>query len=190
MRLVHHLNASFNVTTGNGSSTSTSADTISLTGTSGWESFKIQVEGQPQAEYNFTNQTRWDLTGIRLRQGTNQLKVQAVDASGKVVGTETFRVNKTNNAAPVVLLDSDPSSYNVDLTKGISIDASSSYDPEGNPLSYEWEISPTTGNSVSDLIASTVNASFGSPGLYNFTLKASDNNGKFTRITQRGSSLC
>ena len=178
------LNASFNVTTGNGSSTSTSADTISLSGTSGWESFKIQVEGQPQAEYNFTNQTRWDLSGIRLRQGTNQLKVQAVDASGKVVGTETFRVNKTSNAAPVLLLDSDPSSYNVDLTKGISIDASSSYDPEGNPLSYEWEISPTTGNSVSGLIASTVNASFGSPGLYNFTLRASDGNGRTTRITR------
>ena len=60
------LNASFNVTTGNGSSTSTSADTISLTGTSGWESFKIQVEGQPQAEYNFTNQTRWDLSLIHI----------------------------------------------------------------------------------------------------------------------------
>ena len=178
------LNASFNVTTGNGSSTSTSADTISLTGTSGWESFKIQVEGQPQAEYNFTNQTRWDLTGIRLRQGTNQLKVQAVDASGKVVGTETFRVNKTSNAAPILLLDSDPSSFNVDLTKGINIDAASSYDPEGNQLTYEWEISPTTGNSVSDLKASSIQASFGSPGLYNFTLKASDINGKFSRITR------
>ena len=145
---------------------------------------RFRLRRQPQAEYNFTNQTRWDLTGIRLRQGTNQLKVQAVDASGKVVGTETFRVNKTSNAAPIVLLDSDPSSFNVDLTKGINIDAASSYDPEGNQLTYEWEISPTTGNSVSDLKASSIQASFGSPGLYNFTLKASDNNGKFSRITR------
>ena len=87
------FNSSFNVTTGNGSSTSTSSDTISLSGTSGWESFDIQVEGHPEAVSNFTNQTSWGLSGIRLREGANQLKVQAVDASGKIVGSETFTVN-------------------------------------------------------------------------------------------------
>ena len=176
------FNSSFNVTTGNGSSTSTSSDTISLSGTSGWESFDIQVEGHPEAVSNFTNQTSWGLSGIRLREGANQLKVQAVDASGKIVGSETFTVNKTGNADPVILLEADPSSFNLNVTKTLNIDGSLSYDPEGTELSFDWEILPSTGNSVTDLRSSSIDSSFGSPGLYQFMVNATDTNGKSSQM--------
>jgi len=178
------LNTSFNVTTGNGSSTSTSSETISLSGSSGWESFDIRVEGHPEAQVKFNNQTSWTLNGIRLRQGANRLKVQAVDATGKVVGTETFTVNKTGNAAPVILIDADPSSFNLDVSETIKIDASSTYDPEGTEINFQWDISPQTGNYLSGADSANPEASFGAPGLYNFTLRASDDNGKTSTLTR------
>ncbi len=178
------LNASFNVTTGNGSSTSTSSETISLSGSSGWESFDIRVEGHPEAQVKFNNQTSWTLSGIRLRQGSNRLKVQAVDATGKVVGTENFTVNKTGNAAPVILIDADPSSFNLDVSETMKIDASSTYDPEGTEINFQWDISPQTGNYLSGADSANPEASFGAPGLYNFTLRASDDNGKTSTLTR------
>ena len=178
------LNASFNVTTGSGSSTSTSSETISLSGSSGWESFDIRVEGHPEAQVKFNNQTSWTLSGIRLRQGSNPLKVQAVYATGKVVCTENFTVNKTGNAAPVILIDADPSSFNLDVSETMKIDASSTYDPEGTEINFQWDISPQTGNYLSGADSANPEASFGAPGLYEFTVRASDENGKNTTLTR------
>ncbi|MCP4846332.1 MAG: hypothetical protein GY899_00095 [Verrucomicrobiaceae bacterium] len=175
------FNTNFSI---NGSSTTTSADTINLSGNSGYQTFAVRVVGHPEATWNFTSQTAWNLSGIQLRQGTNQLTVQAIDAEGNVVGTDTYTANKTNNARPVIALDPKPGSFNVDLSEKIDLDASASYDPEGTALSYSWTVSPVAGTNLSDTTSPTAVSRFGSPGLYAFTLKAIDGNGRETSLTR------
>ncbi len=178
------LNTAFNVTTGNGSSTSTGADTISLNGASGWETFDVRVAGHPEASAQFSNQTSWTLSGIQLREGANLLTVEAVDAEGNVIGSEVFTVNKTGNAAPVIALDPDPGSFNVDLSTGIDLDAAASYDPEGTALAFSWSVGPVAGTNLSGAASAGASSTFGSPGLYEFTLTATDGDGEVSTLTR------
>lgn len=166
------LTANFNVTSGNGTSTSTSADTIDLAGTSGYEAFEIAVAGHPEAEWEFSSQTGWSLTGIQLQQGANSLIVQSLDSSGNIVDTETFTVNKTGNALPVADLDANPGSFRADVADGFSIDASGSYDPEGTPLTYAWSVNPTA--TIFAPTGAETDFTFSDPGLYNITLTITD----------------
>jgi len=175
------FNTSFSI---NGSSSTTSADNITLNGNSGYEVFAVQVVGHPEAEWNFTSQTAWTLSNIQLRQGTNNLTVQAVDAEGNVVDTDTYTVNKTSNARPVIALNPDPGSFNVDLSEKIDLDASASYDPEGTALSYLWTVSPAAGTNLSNVSSPNAVSRFGSPGLYEFTLQATDGDGRERTLTR------
>ena len=164
----------FNVTTGNGSSTTTSADTITLAGTSGWETFDIRVVDHPEAEVSFSSQTAWTLANIQLKQGTNLLTVEAVDAEGNLVSSEVFTVNKTGNALPVLAIDADPGSWNVERAEVLEMDASASYDPEGTALTYNWAVGPASGNMLSGATSPIANATFDTPGIYTFTLTGTD----------------
>ncbi|MGI9242488.1 MAG: hypothetical protein ACR2RV_16945, partial [Verrucomicrobiales bacterium] len=168
------LNTDFNVTTGNGSSASTGNDTITLGGTSGWETFDVQVVGAPEAEVTFTSQTAWSLEGVQLKQGSNPLTVQALDYEGNVIASELFTVNKTGNALPVLRIDADPGSWNVGNSEILSMDASPSYDPEMTPLSFGWAVSPTTSNTLTGVTSPGASATFASPGIYTYTLTATD----------------
>lgn len=166
------LAANFSVTTGGGSSTSTSADTIDLAGTSGYEAFEISVAGHPEAEWEFSSQTGWSLTGIQLQEGVNSLAVSSLDSSGEIVSTQNFTVNKTGNALPVAELDANPGSFRTDVADTFSIDASGSYDPEGTALTYAWSVSPAA--TISAPAAAETDFSFTDPGLYNITLTITD----------------
>lgn len=166
------LNANFNVTSGNGSSASTSADTFDLSGTSSYEAFAIEAVGHPEAEWNFGAQTSWTLSGIQLRQGANSIVVQAKNSSGEVVGSETFTINKSGNALPVADLDANPGSFRSPVAEAFEIDASGSYDPEGTSLTYAWNITPSA--TISAPTAALTEFTFDSPGLYNITLTLTD----------------
>ena len=176
------IGTSFNVTTGNGTSTTTSGDTITLNGTSSVETFTIQVLGQPGLEWEFQSQTTWTLAGIQLAQGANVLTVQALDANGIVVGTENFTVNKTGNALPVAVLDADPGSFNNSVNDVFEIDATASFDPEGTALTYAWGISPAA--TLTNPTPSSAEVSFSTPGLYDLTLTLTDGDSEQRIVTR------
>ncbi|MDB4305236.1 lamin tail domain-containing protein [Akkermansiaceae bacterium] len=166
------LTTNFNVTTGNGTSATTSAETYTLSGTSSYEAFKIEALNHPEAEWNFNSQTGWTLSNIQLKQGTNSVVVQAMDQAGNVVGSETYTITKTGNALPVIAVDGSPGSFNAPVSEPFVVDASGSYDPEGTALSYAWSVSPTA--SFTQPTASSASFTFTTPGLYQITLTATD----------------
>ncbi|MDB4514433.1 lamin tail domain-containing protein, partial [Akkermansiaceae bacterium] len=176
------LNTDFNVTSGNGSSLSTSNDTVSLQGRSGADVFAIRVTGQPWVNYQFTNTTAWTLSGIQLRQGANVLEVQSVDQEGNVSGTENFTVNKGGNAAPVLVLDADPGSFRIPINTTFEVDGDESYDPEGTSLDFSFQL--PAGLSISNPTPSSASMIFQDPGHYPLTIKATDQNGKTTQVVR------
>ncbi|MDB4491606.1 lamin tail domain-containing protein [bacterium] len=173
------LNQNFNVISGNGTSATTANDTIDLRGTSPYNAFNVRVVDHPEAEWQFASESAWTLTGIELAQGENSLRVEAVDAEGNVVGTETFRVTKTGNAAPVIDVNAKPNSYHVALHDSFEMDVRDTYDPEGSTMSYAWAVNPQS--DVQLLLTendSVGTAAFVRPGLYEFTVTASDDSAK------------
>ena len=176
------LNTNFNVTTGNGSSATTSAERYTLGGVSSYEAFKIEALNHPEAEWSFSSQTGWSLSNIQLKQGTNSIVVQAMDEEGKVVDSETFTITKTGNAFPVVDLDGDPGSFNAPVSEPFVVDAVASYDPEGTALSYSWSITPTV--SFTQPTVSSASFNFTAAGLYQITLTATDGASQQTVVTR------
>ena len=122
----------FDVTSGNGSSVSTQLDAITLTGNSPYNAFTIRAVDHPEARWEFENETTWTLSGIELAQGLNNIQVEALDENGVVVGSETFRVNKTGDARPRMLIDAKPGSYHVALQDSLELDASGECGSGGN----------------------------------------------------------
>ena len=177
------LNTNFNVTSGNGSSMTTRADTVSLQGNSGADAFKIRAVDQPQATYQFSSTTGWTLSGIQLRQGRNSIVVQALDQAGLVVGSETFTVTKTGNALPVVILDAHPKSFSIAVGSVFKIDASSSYDPEGTTLTYDWVVAGFGG--ISNPTPDSATMTFAIPGHYDLTLTVTDADGQDNIINRQ-----
>lgn len=181
------FSASFDVTTGNGSSASTSADTIALAGLSGWETFDVRVVGHPEAELIFSTQTAWTLANIQLQQGANALTVEATDAEGNVISTEMFTVNKTGNALPVFKISANPGSWNLQVSDPLNLDASDSYDPEGNPITSDWIIGPAGAGVVSPANAPITTARFTRPDIYDITLELEDGDNSAINLTRQAS---
>lgn len=176
------LSTEFDVTSGNGSVLSTSADLISLEGDSGAAAFAIRVAGQTETSYRFTSPTRWEIDGIQLREGSNAIVVEALDQEGLVVGSETFTVTKTGNAAPVPVLDADPGSYSVRLNSPFVLDASASYDPEGTSLDFSWEL--VGPGRLSHPTPDSAGPSFDTPGHFLLNLTLTDGDGEETLVTR------
>ncbi len=176
------LNTNFNVTSGNGSSLSTSADTVSLQGTSGADVFAIRVTSQPWVEYQFTSTTAWTLSGIQLRQGANVLEVQGIDQEGNVTSTENFTVNKSGNAAPVLVLDADPGSFRTPINTTFEIDGDGSYDPEGTTLDFTFQLGG--GFTLATTTPSSATMIFAEPGHYQLTVSATDQDGQISQVVR------
>ena len=171
------LNMAFNVTTGGGGTINTGADTINISGTSPYNVFSVQVVGHPEAEWTFATETAWSLSGIQLQQGLNNLTIQGVDRDGNLVQADTVNVNKSGNAKPVIDVNSKPDSFNVSVAADLDLDATASYDPEGTNLTFQWSVDDPLGVTMTNPTVDTANAIFGAPGLYEFTVMATDGNG-------------
>lgn len=167
-------NTNFVVTTSN---TATTADVITLNGTSPPTVFKIRVAGMGGTSFKWitptTNATTWELSGVTLKQGSNTLNIEGVDHDGNIVETSQFIITKTNNAPPVILVDSSPKSLRVEVGEMLALDGSPSFDPEGDPLDFTWAITPDYGSTLTPdgMMAS---ASFTDPGNYTLTVSATD----------------
>lgn len=164
-------------------------ETISVTGEVGYRAFDVRLEGHPEAVFSWTDTTTWRMDGIVLKQGGNTLAFQSVDEFGNPsFGGDTqmseIKVTNPNNAAPIVSLDVDPGSQNLELAESFLLDASESSDPEGAALTFEWN--GPAANTTLNSTGSTASAQFQRPGLYEFSVNVSDGS-KATTVTREAS---
>ena len=169
----------FRITT---SGATTSANTLNLSGTSPSSVYNVRVAGHPEVECEWTSATDWTLSGIVLASGLNEFIVEGVNHHGIVVHSEEFDVTKSGDSPPVAIIEVAPSSGNVALSEGLSLDASGSYDPEEEQLTYAW--STSSGQAVLSGTGSQVDVSFLSPGNYTVTLEVTDASGNTSAQTQ------
>jgi len=169
-------NTPFAVTTPN---TATTADTITLAGTSPPTASKVRVVGQSGATLTWPSGTTWQLEGIILKEGTNVFTVEGLDHDGNVVEQVPFTITKSNNAAPVVVVESSPRSLNLPLGETLLLNFAGSSDPDGDHVIYTWNVFPASGVNFA-VAQDTVTATFSNPGFYVFTVQASDANANIT----------
>jgi len=163
-------NETFEITTSNANTTE---NILALEGTSPPTVLDVRVAGHPDILVHWTDKTHWTIDGLVLVEGSNVFDVEGVDHDGNIIETEQFTITKTNNAPPIILVDTLPKSLNVDIAETITFDASTSFDPEGGLLTIDWSVSPAYGaNLVQN--GDMAEASFAIPGLYTFTVSATD----------------
>ncbi|AXJ01774.1 PKD repeat-containing protein [Cyclonatronum proteinivorum] len=131
---------------------------------------------------------RWEGPGIvstaegreiqvqHAQAGTFRIQLTADDQTGTQNATYTTTVEYKVNAAPVPSF-AVPSIEAPGET--IALDASASFDPDGDPLTYIWEISDGR-----ELSGERQNISFTQPGLYTITLLANDGEGVENSVQQ------
>jgi hypothetical protein len=180
------LNATF-VTTAPGNGATTAANTVNVSGTAPVNAFSIICVGHPEAVLNwtgstFSNTSPWVLSGIQLKSGLNTLMFRRLDLNGDPMGSDiSLNINKTGNAPPVVNLTVDPPSQNAELGQPVTVDASTSYDPEAaGPITYSWTIAPNTGFTMLEPTSSQRILTFTTAGSYTVTVQATDVDGFMT----------
>jgi len=180
--------ATFAITSpANGSSTG--SNTITIVGTAPSKAFAVAVDNQPDAVLTWTNQVNWSLSNVVLKTGTNNFVIRMLNAFGAAIpGNLNLSVTKTGNAVPIVTLNADPNSYNVTLGEVLTLDASTSYDPDSTALTFGWSNTPNTGLTVTTPTAIPVNsksqATFTTPGIYSFTVTVTDAGAGSTPVTR------
>jgi hypothetical protein len=171
----------FNIATGGRAPLATSADTVNLVGVAPLRVFRVEVAGHPEAQFSWVDESAWSVTGVLLHEGVNELAVNGVDEFGTILEQGIATVAKTGDAPPVMALRADPPSWQVSMLESLALDASSSYDPEGAPLTYSWSVAPA------DVLLEAgapdqATAVFSHPGLYTFTVAGQDVNGASATI--------
>ncbi len=184
--------AAFRITTADGDDFSTEDHLLTLEGTAGSDVYSIFIEGYPEhypePKLEWTGEIEWRFSGIVLSEGENNLTLKATNHDGVLLGSifsprsAKINVTKTNPAAPVVEIDSDPGSLNVGVSELLTLDASDSFDPDGGELSFDWSGPSDTSYAFTRRPdnPAIVDASFNQPGLYMFTLSTSDPSGAVT----------
>ena len=173
------LNAAF-ATTSPANNASTAADAVTIAGTAPSNAFSVICVGHPEAVLTWTstmatNTAPWSLAGVQLRSGANALTFRMLALTGAQVGADIpLTINKTNDALPVVVVASKPSSQNVALGEVLNIDAIGSYDPEGTALAFSFAVSPASGFTMTSPTATSRNLVFTVPGTYGVTIQAAD----------------
>ncbi len=186
--------AAFAITTEGGDDFSMAEDFLTLEGTAGADVYNVILkdypEHYPEPKLEWLSEIGWRLSGIVLAEGENSLAIRATDRAGKELGSlfspraDEINVTKTSPGNPIVDVDSSPGSLNVGVSELLTLDASDSVDPEGEMLSFGWQgpagdayaISPRPGAPY------LADVSFNQPGLYMFSLTATDAAGNATTV--------
>ena len=170
----------FNVTTGGGTTTD---DFRTISGTAPSDVFDIRVLERPEGIVEWSGTSNWTLRDLWLANGSNNFTIQGFDREGNVVQTASYSITKSDNAPPIVLFGSNPGSLSIGVSETLLLDALGSFDPEGGGLTYSWSVNPT---SNVQLIDNGINASatFARPGLFEFTVTATDPQNNATAITR------
>lgn len=105
-----------------------------------------------------------------------------IDANGDGIGDTPYNISGGDNKDryPLILGANKPVANFTYITTNdyVEFDASSSYDPDGNIVSYEWDFGDnTTGSGV------TTAHTYSEFGIYNVTLTVIDNNGYRGNVT-------
>ncbi len=179
---VNSYTGPFAITTPGGGSTA--AAIVNIGGTAPSSVFTIVVDGHTEPVLTWTNQQAWALSGIVLKTGANSLTVRALDMFGNTIATAVYNITKTGTAAPFMRLTSSPASMNVMLGQTLTLDASTSFDPDGGALTFAWANTPVPGASVSHPTPPTTVATFTQPNIYSFTATGTDITAVATPITR------
>jgi len=173
----------FLITSNNRKPIQTGANTVDLTGIAPLRVFRVEADGHPEARCTWASESTWNLTGILLRTGSNEVIVNGVDEFGEMLeqDQDSITVNKTGNAPPVMVLTASPSSWQVSVLEQFTLDASGSYDPDGSSLTYSWSVTPPDA-SLDPGVEGAASATFSHPGLYTFTVTGQDADGGSTTI--------
>lgn len=176
------LSTPFAVTTGNGQTITTAEDFLTLEGTFPYHVADIRLMDRPDVSETFTSTTTWRLPDIALALGTHTLVVQAFDSQGRLVAERQVEVQKSGNGAPVIALSASPVSFNMEVTALAYLDATGTYDPEGDHLFYRWEA--PAGVLILDQGMPSTRLAFTAPGSYPVTLTVTDSDGRASTATR------
>ncbi|HIL70740.1 MAG TPA: hypothetical protein EYG38_12930 [Verrucomicrobia bacterium] len=177
-----NLNIAFNISTGGGNTITTNSDQLTLDGSAPTDVFDIVVEGHPEASVEWTTDSRFRISGIRLASnGPSPLRILGVNHEGITVRSDTVTVNRTGNASPIASLKAFPPSWRISFDEILGLDATRSLDPEGNELQYTWSVNPKNNVLLEAGLIGDAAASFEFPGLYRFAVEVQDNVGNTDR---------
>ncbi len=171
----------FAVTATGRSPVSVTGDMAQITGVAPLRIFKAEVVGHPEAEFTWVDESTWNLTGVVLHYGNNDLVINGVDEFGTILAQTTVTVPRAVDSPPVMAIEADPSLWAASVLEPITVDVSGSYDPEGKALQYSWSVTPSDAVvQVGDRDVATM--AFTSPGLYTLAVRGTDPNGASTAI--------
>jgi hypothetical protein len=109
-----------------------------------------------------------------------------VDQWGETRETTQINITKSNNADPVLILETNPSSWNVSQGNTLRLDAGNSFDPENDPLLFDWTSSQEQ-LEPSSTSPDKISVTFQAPGWYPLSVTARDASGKETSRTLEAS---
>ena len=159
----------------------TSGDTTTLIGTAPLRVFTVEVAGHPEAQCTWLSENTWNVTGVILHGGTNELIVNGVDEFGAILYQAPATVNRTGDTPPALALRADPPSWAAAVLEPITAVVSESPDGAGTPLEYSWSITPAeAASSVADQNVAAV--AFSHPGLYTLTATGTNTGGVSAKI--------
>ncbi len=186
--------AAFAVTTEGGDDFSMADDYLTLEGTAGADVYDVILKDYPahypNPKLEWLSEIGWRLSGIVLAEGENSLAIRATNRAGKELGSLfspraiDIKITKTSPGSPIVDVDSNPGSLNVGVSELLTLDASNSIDPEGETLSYDWQGPANEAYALATRpnASHLADASFNQPGLYMFSLTATDAAGNATTV--------
>ena len=111
-----------------------------------------------------------DFTFTGLAEGSHMLEVRAMNTAGIVGIPDTATITVEYNEPPVASFTYDPAIPYTSET--VTFDASSSYDPDGSIVSYDWDF----GESGAVDSGEIVSYSYADDGVYTVALTVTDDN--------------
>ena len=143
------------------------------------------MAGHPEVTAAWTSSTNYRLSGLVLATGQNTVSIIGLDREGNIVTTTTTTITKVGQAAPAMSASASPRSWQLGAGETLSLDATSSFDPDGTPLLFTWEVVPDIGVGISVSGPGLAEINFASPGLYTITITGTNSASESTQLVRQ-----